>query len=109
MNQPTDAAAAWIGARDTDSPAELQRHVRSAIAASPETTVVDTLVSASAACLDSALRLGSDRAAAAELLAADALLTWACEAAAETADPDALDALLGKVTSRLQALLEESE
>ncbi len=50
--------------------------------------------------LDAArLRPGRDRGAAFELLAADALLTYACEAALEADDPDAA----------LSALIEVSE
>lgn len=109
MNRQRDATVAWLEARDTGSPVELQRHVRTAIAATRETELVDALVDASTACLDSALRLGPDRAAATELLAADALLTWACEAAAESVDARALDAFLDEVAGRLQTLLEESE
>jgi hypothetical protein len=46
-------------------------------------TVSHALLSAALGCFDKALALGNVRTAAAHLLAADALLTAACEAAAE--------------------------
>ena len=109
MNQSARTTSDWVAARDADSPPELRQRVQSALAAVPEAeSVVATLVDASAACLAAALLIGADRAAAAELLAADALLTYACEAAADEADPDALDSLLASVVTRLQPMLAES-
>lgn len=60
-------------------------------AAAPPATAVQ-LAEAALDCLRAALAAGRGRPAAVHLLAADALLTYACEAAAE-AGPDALLAL----------------
>ena len=55
--------------------------------------------------LDRVIGGPGDRGSAADLLSADALLTYACEAAAERGD-EALDALLSELTpSRFAALL----
>jgi len=106
MNPQAGSALAWIESRDADSPAELRRRVRLAIAKAPHAdTLAATLADASVECLAAALRLGADRAAATELLAADALLTYACEAAADPTDPGTIDDLLNQVIVRLQPLL----
>jgi hypothetical protein len=70
--------------------------------------VPDRLARAALDALARVIRSTPDRSAALELLAADALLTYACEAAAE-AGPDALDRLLDDLTlSRFEALLQEA-
>jgi hypothetical protein len=56
-------------------------------------------------CLGKALEIGSERAAASPLLAADALLTYAVEAAAESGA--SLDGLSANVNGRLAELLGE--
>lgn len=67
----------------------------------PDTGVMEPLVARGRAALaDAVARPGRNRDAAFHLLAADAYLTWACEAAAEEADPgDALAALIQSVGS----------
>jgi hypothetical protein len=71
------------------------------------TGVPDRLAGAALDALARVIRSSPDRSAAVELLAADALLTYACEAAAEEG-PEALDRLLdGLPLARFEALLEE--
>ncbi len=71
------------------------------------TAVPDQLARAGLSALARVIRSRPDRSAAIELLAADALLTYACEAAAE-AGPDALDRLLRALAlPRFESLLEE--
>ena len=98
---------AWVDARRPAAPPSL----RTAIAAGLETvpdgqaSVPDRLAEAGVATLRSVLRRGAGRGSAAALLAADALVTFACEAAAEEGGaalerlgerlaPDALESLL---------------
>ena len=71
----------------------------------PEATaIVGALDRATRLCLDEALaRPGRVRESAFALLAADALLTYACEAAVESDDPD------GALQALLPGLLEASE
>lgn len=59
---------------------------------------VRTLAEVAAGALGACLEGGAERAAAFRLLEADALLTYACEAAADAPDPEAaLLLVLGKV------------
>lgn len=65
-------------------PPELEARMESAIDDAPDDDSVHApLADAARICLRDALAAGDDRAAALHLLAADALLTYACEAAAE--------------------------
>jgi hypothetical protein len=67
------------------------------------------LAAAALACLADALGHGDDRVAALHLLAADALLTVACEAAADAADPVArIGALAERYSVARLAPLAES-
>jgi hypothetical protein len=88
------AGIAWLEDRLADVPAALADRVREAVRASEATqsvramnaaseSVSGLLLDAAVACMTAALRHGPRRAAAADLLAADALLTWACEAAVD--------------------------
>jgi hypothetical protein len=79
------AALAWLSRRDPAPPFELERRVRRALERLPAAgpSIPDTLAEAAFQCLRDAARGGAQRSAAHELLAADALLTYACEAAAE--------------------------
>lgn len=91
-------AAGWLEARGSAAPAALRERMRDAVAAaSPDPRAGDAvpqaLADAGIECLRTVLRAGQDRAVAIDLLAADALLTGACEAAAERG-PAALAALL---------------
>ena len=80
MNAATD----WLTQRIADAPASLREKMLTAVAEVDEATVYDALASAAAKCMKRALADPSDRARAFDLLAADALLTHACEAAAES-------------------------
>jgi hypothetical protein len=75
----------WLGAREPLPPFELEQRIRRAVERlrTAESSVMATLAAAAFQCLQDAARSGAQRSAAHELLAADALLTYACEAAAE--------------------------
>jgi hypothetical protein len=79
------SAVAWLDARAADAPASLRTRMSRALADSPDssTSLPETLANAALAHLERVLAHPSERAAAFELLAADALLTYAFEAAAE--------------------------
>jgi hypothetical protein len=89
-----------------DAPGSLRERMRMAVL---ETTALtgqprpDRLMAAAMVCLRSALALGNTRPAAAALLAADALITAACEAAVE--DGAELDAFARAASAQLAALL----
>jgi hypothetical protein len=90
-------ARAWLAAREPRAPERLLARMDAALAGRTESEIPEALAGAAFSCLRAALAGGADRSAAWDLLAADALLTYACEAAAERG-PDALDAL-GRVVS----------
>ncbi|MGH7471818.1 MAG: hypothetical protein ACRENP_28035, partial [Longimicrobiales bacterium] len=101
---------AWLSRRETPPPFELERRVRRAIErlTAPATTVPDVLVAAAFQCMRDAARSGVQRSAANELLAADALLTYACEAAAEQG-VDRLEQLTGDLdVNRFEELAREA-
>lgn len=108
-------AAGWLAGRDQDVPDELRAAIRDAVLSAPGEHAgggerstgqnAARLVDAAVRCLGQALEVGSDRAAARPLLAADALLTYAVEAAAEGGA--SLDDLSADVNGRLAALLGE--
>jgi len=77
----SEAALHWLEARDAAPPALHERMVHWAAAADAEEAPL-ALGQAALAALQRALELGAARSAALELLAADALVTYACEAAA---------------------------
>lgn len=80
----SDAARAWLAGRMPAPPAPLRERLEDALARADDAAGVPAvLAEAALARLHDALALGDDRAAAFELLAADALLTYAFEAAAE--------------------------
>ncbi len=80
-----NSASAWLDARTIDAPASLRTRVSRALAGTPEQSdsLPQTLADAALAALERVLANPSERAAAFDLLAADALLTYAFEAAAE--------------------------
>jgi hypothetical protein len=100
-------ARSWLADRAADVPPSLQARLVTAVGdvvAAPSAPVWDVLATAAFACLDEAAGRCDDRDAALELLAADALITGACEAAA--AEPAALRALHERFApTRLAALL----
>ena len=81
--------AAWLEARRPSAPADLaERVTRSAREQPADVDRISALVREACDRLDAArARPGRVRESAFELLAADALVTYACEAALETDDP----------------------
>jgi hypothetical protein len=73
----------WLAERVVDAPEELRNRMIAAANSSAEGPVHERLARAAQACLRRAMR-ASSRESALELLTADALLTHACEAAAES-------------------------
>jgi hypothetical protein len=90
-------------------PERLLARMDAALAGRTESEIPEALAGAAFSCLRAALAGGADRSAAWDLLAADALLTYACEAAAERG-PDGLSAL-GRVVSaeRFMQLLADTD
>ncbi|HUP89499.1 MAG TPA: hypothetical protein VM100_09115 [Longimicrobiales bacterium] len=76
-------AASWLASRIEQAPVSLRSRMLEAIAQTSERTVHDALSAAAVICLKEAMREPAQRSSAHHLLAADALLTHACEAAAE--------------------------
>lgn len=100
---------AWLEPRIADAPESLRAQMLNAVQeTSPDAELPDLLANAAMLCLRRSLRAPADRASALDLLAADALLTHACEAAAE----NGVDALLAFTkswdTTRFQTLLEKA-
>jgi hypothetical protein len=99
---------AWLAARSAAVPPALHDRMDAAVAAVPATAPPDAaaeLADAAVGCLRAAFDDCDSRGAALHLLAADALVTGACEAAAE-AGPDTLDRLCASLSPvRLDALL----
>lgn len=102
--------AAWLDARYPGMPAELRQALDEALADGQDAeveggSVADRLAAAGLTALARSIR-GTERSTATDLLAADALLTYACEAAAE-AGPAELDRLTGALDfERFATLLE---
>lgn len=85
-------ATHWLSERLVDAPEQLRARMFAALdTTSASTPVHERLALAARYCLLRALRDHANRASALDLLAADALLTHACEAAAEV-DSDTLTA-----------------
>lgn len=108
------ALAEWLEARRPAMPGALQWAVREAVAAAeaagavePDRPLAERLTSCAVHALDVVVRADADRAMAARLLAADALLTYACEAAAE-AGSDELERVAAGGVARIGALLEHA-
>jgi hypothetical protein len=82
----------WLAARRPPPPPDLGSSLRSTGAkSSPERTVAAALTASAGDLLDQArARPGRVRESAFRLLEADALLTYACEAALEAEDPEAV-------------------
>ena len=88
----------WLDGRSLEPPPALRRRIDGALAAAPgagPAPLPDVALGAALALLDGLLgRADSSRAGALELLAADALMTYAFEAAAE--DPERLEELAAR-------------
>lgn len=77
---------AWLAARTTGAPEVLRERVEAwAALADPAQPVPERLAAAGQAALEAAIRSGQERPVALDLLAADALVTLALLAQAETA------------------------
>lgn len=104
--------ARWLDARTPAMPEELRRALDAVLErATPDAgSTADRLAAAGLAALrrsiDDEVAAESDRQRATDLLAADALLTYACEAAAEEG-PEALTRLTGSLDFRRFASLLE--
>lgn len=90
----TDAHV-WIRGRSPAPPGPLREAIVAALHRAPSegADVPGTMAAAALVTLEVVLAGSGERGSAAQLLAADALLTYACEAAAE-AGPGALTALV---------------
>lgn len=78
-------ALQWLSPRIAAAPKQLAQHMTAALQAiAPQRTVQDELAEAALWCLQRSLEGEQRSEKAMQLLAADALLTHACEAAAET-------------------------
>ena len=100
MDSPKD----WLASRTPTAPDELRAWLTIADvvtkSSSRAVAVSGLLAEAGRVHLDKAVaRPGRDRGAAHELLAADALITYACEAAGEATD---VDAVLHDILSRVR-------
>ncbi|HEX7089219.1 MAG TPA: hypothetical protein VF192_03735 [Longimicrobiales bacterium] len=111
MTGPGSAAPAraWLARREPRAPEGLLARMDAALAGRAEPEIPEAFAGAAFSCLRAALAGGADRSAAWDLLAADALLTYACEAAAEQG-PDGLAALRRVVSpERFMQLLAGTE
>lgn len=105
----SDRARAWLAMRAGAVPPVLEARMERAIDdVLDDDVVARALADAARSCLRDAVRAGDDRAAALHLLAADALITYACEAAA-AGDAHGIDTLAeASSAARLSQLLERS-
>jgi hypothetical protein len=101
---------AWLDERELVPPPALRRRLDAAVTAVPDAAVLpipDAAVEAALRLLDVLLRApDSSRAAAIELLTADALMTYAFEATADM--PERLEELGGLAMQRIAAAAEHS-
>lgn len=83
-------ALAWLSNRVEGAPVQLRASMTAAVvdtdAESKTLPIAEQLALAASACLARALRAPAARSSALDLLTADALMTHACEAAAESAE-----------------------
>jgi hypothetical protein len=101
--------AEWLSSRDPDAPPALTTCARELLEAHPEwerLSRVDALIEASEALLRRVLEGGAvARANALDLLAADACVTWAFEAAAD--DPAGIAGRAERATMGIAAIAAE--
>ncbi len=100
-------AGAWLDERTPAMPSELRRAVEAAVMedAVSQADLPDRLAEAGLGALSRAIE-ATDRGAALDLLVADALLTYACEAAAEEG-PAALDRVTAALDLKRFAVILE--
>ena len=101
-------AGVWIAQAQPEAPERLVARVREVLATNPKAKqlgVAEALLDAADALLRLVLRDGDDpaRERALDLLAADACVTWAFEAAAD--DPETLSARARETMQRLQQVV----
>ena len=89
----------WFATRTASAPEVLRDRVADYFRRTPDTGGVSRLELAGARALEAAIEAGQDRAAALDLLAADALITLALLAQAED-DPAGLGALARRLRLR---------
>lgn len=104
-----NSAGEWLAAHGEQPPAVLRARLDTVLsqlpAQQPSRGVAPALLDAGQALLSEILRAGStQRDAALDLLTADALITYAFEAAAE--DPDTLDARAAAAMRAMAALVD---
>lgn len=99
----------WLDERDPPAPPTVRRALDPWLAGTdPTEPLEDRLAGAALRALEAVVAVPSERSMAHTLLAADALLTYACEAAAERG-PDALVRLTGELSfERMSHLMPDS-
>jgi hypothetical protein len=103
-----NAAANWLCERVGTAPPELLARMLEAVADAPDGPVYAMLGEAALSRLRLVLASGGERAAALDLLAADALLTHALAAAAEDGEATLLEAVAEFGAARCATLLEDA-
>ena len=100
------AVAAWLRARSPEPPSQLLARIDDMLAAHPPAgPTVDALLGVAETAMTGLLCDGClTRESALDLLAVDALVTYAFEAAAD--DPETLDARTARALARIAALAE---
>lgn len=104
---PSTPLDAWLASRTPSPPPQLADRVRALAAAElgQAATPADALLAAAERAVESLLRSGGlTRESALDLLAVDALVTYAFEAAAD--EPQALEARAERALARIAALAE---
>jgi hypothetical protein len=103
-----NAAANWLCERVGTAPPELLARMLEAVADAPDGPVYAMLGEAALSRLRLVLASGGERAAALDLLAADALLTHALAAAAEDGEATLLEAVADAPDGPVYAMLGEA-
>ena len=105
----TAEALAWLDARPEPAPPELRQRMAEALAVVTAGTVPGALAEGALACLQATIAAPQERATALDLLAADALLTYALEAAAEIGAAAIREMTAAYGPDALAGLLPENE
>lgn len=99
-------ALQWLTPRMSSAPDQLKQRMIAAIeGVAPQNTIQDQLAEAALSCLKQALANGLRRESALQLLAADALLTHASEAAMEAGNDAIAEFASRWDASRFESLL----
>lgn len=105
----TAQALAWLDARPEPAPPEVRQRMAEALAGVLAGTVPGALAEGALACLQATIAAPQHRATALDLLAADALLTYALEAAAEISAAALREMTQAYGPNALASLLPEGE